>query len=270
MFLSGIWKCSPEALPNCLVGGYRTVMLCNDELREQLKSSPGQIPTNSRCSFSVAFPLCSHQPTASFPRRDNRAGRKKARREERSTGVPLTTEETEWLVNAYSHQSRSTATSIPQNVLSSHLGASWPFASVPLRYCEGGSHSSSFSSGSSSTVWPPQPGLVRRCCWAECFTESHAASFPSTGTVSSSWQYDNDAWSEWVITITPISTRQIFRFLTRRRHTMRRQDLCQTGFHRLQRVSLIPPLPFLRIRTATSSFKSGLTRVTNINHVAKP
>lgn len=102
------------AKPPCR--GYRTVMLCNDELREQLKSSPGQIPTNSRLFFLGGFPIVAHinQPLPSPEEIIERE--EKARREERSTGVPLTTEETEWLVNAYSHQSRSTATSTPPNV----------------------------------------------------------------------------------------------------------------------------------------------------------
>ncbi|KAK0239600.1 hypothetical protein EDD85DRAFT_949445 [Armillaria nabsnona] len=97
--------------------GYRTVMLCNDELREQLKSSPGQIPSNSRLFFLGGFPIVAHinQP---LPSPEEIAKREeKASRGERSTGVPLTAEETEWLVNAYSHQSHSTATSTPQNVL---------------------------------------------------------------------------------------------------------------------------------------------------------
>ncbi|KAK0482547.1 hypothetical protein IW261DRAFT_1037975 [Armillaria novae-zelandiae] len=96
------------AKPPCR--GYRTVMLCNDELRKQLQSSPGEIPTNSRLFFLAGFPIVAHinQPLPSPEEIIERE--KKARRGERSTGVPLTTEETEWLVNAYSHQSRSTVT----------------------------------------------------------------------------------------------------------------------------------------------------------------
>ncbi|KAK0229053.1 hypothetical protein IW262DRAFT_657572 [Armillaria fumosa] len=99
------------ARPPC--GGYRTVMLCNDELRNQLKSPPGQIPANSRLFFLAGFPIVAHmnQPLPSpeeiIQREQN------ARRGKRSTGVPLTTEETEWLVNAYSHKNHGTAT---QNV----------------------------------------------------------------------------------------------------------------------------------------------------------
>lgn len=99
--------------PPC--GGYRTVMLCNNELRKQLKSSPGQIPTNSRLFFLAGFPIVAHmnQPRPSPEEIIQRE--EKARRGKRSTGVPLTTEETERLVNAYSHQNRGTAT---QNVFS--------------------------------------------------------------------------------------------------------------------------------------------------------
>ncbi|PBK78723.1 hypothetical protein ARMSODRAFT_1011267 [Armillaria solidipes] len=102
------------AKPPCR--GYRTVMLCNDELREQLKLSPGQIPTKSRLFFLGGFPIVAHinQPRPSPEEIVKRE--EKARREERSTGVPLTTEETEWLVNAYSHQNHSTAASTPPNV----------------------------------------------------------------------------------------------------------------------------------------------------------
>ncbi|KAK0196615.1 hypothetical protein F5146DRAFT_994519 [Armillaria mellea] len=60
------------AKPHCW--GYKTVMLCNDELREQLKSSPGQIPANFPAVLSRWLSHCgSYQPTASFPRRDNHA-----------------------------------------------------------------------------------------------------------------------------------------------------------------------------------------------------
>ncbi|KAK0441051.1 hypothetical protein EV421DRAFT_1813718 [Armillaria borealis] len=67
---------------------------------------------NSRLFFLGGFPIVAHinQPRPSPEEIVKRE--EKARREERSTGVPLTTEETEWLVNAYSHQNHRT----PQNV----------------------------------------------------------------------------------------------------------------------------------------------------------
>ncbi|KAK0211184.1 hypothetical protein DFS33DRAFT_1407710 [Desarmillaria ectypa] len=98
--------------------GYRTVVLCNDELREQLKSSPGQIPRNSRLFFLGGFPIVAHinQP---LPSAEEIARKEEeARQKDRSTGIPLTTEEIQWLTKAYSCQGhRDTATSTPRDVL---------------------------------------------------------------------------------------------------------------------------------------------------------
>ncbi|KAG7448232.1 uncharacterized protein BT62DRAFT_760182 [Guyanagaster necrorhizus] len=95
------------ARPACF--GYRTGVLCNDELREKLKSSPGRIP-NSRLFFLGGFPLVAHinQP---LPSAEEKAKQKEeARRRGRSTGVPLNPEEIQWLIKAYSCQSHTGTT----------------------------------------------------------------------------------------------------------------------------------------------------------------
>ncbi|KAK0463640.1 uncharacterized protein EV420DRAFT_1100223 [Desarmillaria tabescens] len=123
------------AKPPCL--GYRTVVLCNDELREQLKSTPEQIPQNSRLFFLGGCPIVA-QINQPLPSAEERAKREEeARNKDRTTGIPLTPEETQWLIGAYhSKTRRNPATNVPLDVLphtSERVGRShqYQFDSAP-------------------------------------------------------------------------------------------------------------------------------------------